>query len=110
MPRWLLQALVAMSFSGWLATLAGWYVTEIGRQPWLVTGILSVKEAATDIAPGNVALSLSLYLILYVVIMTAYLHTLFTMAKRAVEIEEITDDEKVIPVINSMTKKENNYV
>lgn len=110
LPRWLLQALVAMSFSGWLATLAGWYVTEIGRQPWLVTGILSVKEAATDIAPANVALSLSLYLILYVVIMTAYLHTLFTMAKRAVEIEEVTDDEKVIPVINSMTAKENNYV
>ena len=110
LPRWLLQALVAMSFSGWLATLAGWYVTEIGRQPWLVTGILTVKDAATDIAPGNVALSLSLYLILYVVLMTAYLHTLFTMAKRAVEIEEITDDEKVKPVIISMTAKENNYV
>ena len=110
LPRWLLQALVAMSFSGWLATLAGWYVTEIGRQPWLVTGILSVKDAATDIAPGNVALSLSLYLILYVVIMTAYLHTLFTMAKRAVEIEEITDDEKVKPVINSVTTKESSYV
>lgn len=110
LPRWLLKGLVAMSFSGWLATLAGWYVTEIGRQPWLVTGILTVKEAATDIAPGNVALSLSLYLILYVVIMTAYLHTLFTMANRAVEIEEITEDEKVIPVSNSMTTKENNYV
>lgn len=110
LPRWLLQALVAMSFSGWLATLAGWYVTEIGRQPWLVTGILSIKEAATDIAPANVALSLSLYLILYVVIMTAYLHTLFTMANRAVEIEEITEDEKVIPVSNSVTTKENNYV
>ncbi|MGV3693101.1 MAG: cytochrome ubiquinol oxidase subunit I, partial [Paracoccus marcusii] len=26
-----------MGFSGWIATLAGWYVTEIGRQPWLVT-------------------------------------------------------------------------
>jgi cytochrome d ubiquinol oxidase subunit I len=110
LPRWLLKGLVAMSFSGWLATLAGWYVTEIGRQPWLVTGILTVKEAATDIAPGNVALSLSLYLILYVVIMTAYLHTLFTMANRAVEIEEITEDEKVKPVSNSVTTKENNYV
>ena len=31
-----LFALVAMTFSGWLATLAGWYTTEIGRQPWLV--------------------------------------------------------------------------
>jgi cytochrome d ubiquinol oxidase subunit I len=35
--RWLLWMLAGMTFSGWVATLAGWYVTEIGRQPWLVT-------------------------------------------------------------------------
>lgn len=93
LPVWMLRALVFMTFSGWLGTLAGWYVTEIGRQPWLVTGVLTVKDAATTIAPGNVALSLSLYLLLYVVLMTAYLHTIFTMAGRAIEIEEIDDDE-----------------
>jgi cytochrome d ubiquinol oxidase subunit I len=93
LPVWMLRALVFMTFSGWLGTLAGWYVTEIGRQPWLVTGVLTVKDAATTIAPGNVALSLSLYLLLYVVLMTAYLHTIFTMAGRAIEIEEIGNDE-----------------
>ncbi|NQZ79445.1 MAG: cytochrome ubiquinol oxidase subunit I [Colwellia sp.] len=97
---WLLKGLVAMSFSGWLATLAGWYVTEIGRQPWLVTGILTIKDAVTDIAPENVGFTLVLYLILYVVLMTAYLHTLFTMAGRAIEIEEISDDEKIRPLAN----------
>ena len=111
LPPWLLKALVAMSFSGWIATLAGWYVTEIGRQPWLVTGILTVKDAATDIGASNVALSLAMYLILYVVIMAAYLHTIFTMANRAVEIEEITDEEKVKPVVSTpITLKENNHV
>ena len=100
LPTWLLKVLVVMSFSGWLATLAGWYVTEIGRQPWLVTSILTVKDTSTDIAPGNVALSLSLYLILYIVLMIAYLHTIFTMANRAVEIEEITNNEKVKPVVH----------
>ncbi|MAC45395.1 MAG: cytochrome ubiquinol oxidase subunit I [Oceanospirillum sp.] len=94
LPSWMLKALVAMSFSGWVATLAGWYVTEIGRQPWLVTGVLSVKDAATDIDPTNVGLSLSAYLLLYAVLLVAYLHTLFTMAGRAVEIEEITEQEK----------------
>ena len=44
-PTWLLKAGVAMTFSGWFATLAGWYVTEIGRQPYLVTGVLSTKDA-----------------------------------------------------------------
>lgn len=40
LKNWQLRGLVAMTFSGWLATLAGWYVTEIGRQPFLVTGVL----------------------------------------------------------------------
>ena len=93
LPNWLLKVTVAMSFSGWIATLAGWYVTEIGRQPYLVSGVLTVKEAATDIASTNVAISLTLYVITYVVLMAAYLHTIFNMARRAVEIEEITDAE-----------------
>ena len=104
LPPWLLKSLVVMSFSGWVATLAGWYVTEIGRQPWLVTGILTVKDAATDIAPENVGITLTLYLILYVVIMVAYLHTIFTMAGRAIEIEEIGIDEQVKPVVRKTTK------
>ncbi|MBE0365726.1 cytochrome d ubiquinol oxidase subunit I [Pseudoalteromonas ulvae UL12] len=93
LPNWLLKVTVAMSFSGWIATLAGWYVTEIGRQPYLVSGVLTVKEAGTDIASTNVAISLTLYVITYVVLMAAYLHTIFNMARRAVEIEEITDAE-----------------
>ena len=39
LSRGQLRLLSAMTFSGWVATLAGWIVTEIGRQPWLVTGI-----------------------------------------------------------------------
>jgi cytochrome d ubiquinol oxidase subunit I len=104
LPPWLLKVLVAMSFSGWAATLAGWYVTEIGRQPWLVTGILTVKDAATDIAPANVGITLTLYLTLYVVIMVAYLHTLFTMAGRAIELEEFSIDEQVKSVIHTPSK------
>ena len=45
LPRFTLRVLVAMTFSGWVATLAGWYVTEIGRQPWLVQGVLSTDAA-----------------------------------------------------------------
>jgi len=93
LPPWMLKVLVAMSFSGWIATLAGWYVTEIGRQPYIVSGVLTAKEAATDIAPENVVLSLALYSIVYFGLLCAYLHTIFVMARRAVEIEEISDKE-----------------
>lgn len=84
---------VAMTFSGWIATLAGWYVTEIGRQPWLVTGVLNTADAATQIPAGNVALSLTLYAAVYLFLLVAYIRTLFLMARRSVEIEEIQPEE-----------------
>ncbi|MCH9692094.1 MAG: cytochrome ubiquinol oxidase subunit I [Gammaproteobacteria bacterium] len=87
-PRWLLKLLVAMTFSGWLATLAGWYVTEIGRQPWLVSGILKTADAVTSVAATHVGLSLLLYLSVYGLLMWAYIHTLKVMALKSVSVEE----------------------
>ena len=93
LPPLLLKICIAMTFSGWAATLAGWYVTEIGRQPWLVQGVLRTADAVTDVAPENIALSLGLYMSLYIVLMGAFLHTVFLMARRAVDIEEISDQD-----------------
>ncbi len=83
----LLKVLVSMTFSGWLATLAGWYVTEIGRQPYLATGILKASDAVTTVAPAHVGWSLSLYLCLYAALLFAYVRTLFVMARRAVAVD-----------------------
>ena len=88
LPSWLLKILVAMSFSGWLATLAGWYVSEIGRQPYLVSGVLRTEQAVTTIGQNNVAITLGAYLLVYTALLAAYVHTLFVMARRAVEVEE----------------------
>lgn len=88
LPPWLLRTYVVMTFSGWVATLAGWYVTEIGRQPYLVSGILRTRDAVTDIAPVNVGISLALYSILYIGLLIAYLLTLRNMAKRSASIED----------------------
>src|SRR5690606_1271077 len=46
--RGVLRALSLMTFGGWVAVLAGWYVTEVGRQPWLVYGLL---PTAASVAP-----------------------------------------------------------
>ena len=83
----LLKVFVGMTFSGWIATLAGWYVTEIGRQPWLVTGVLSTADAVTSTPASNVGISLSIYLTLYVVLLTAYIRTLFVMARKSVLVD-----------------------
>lgn len=83
LPRPWIYAFVAMGFSGWIATLAGWYVTEIGRQPWLVSGVLTTADALGPISGGMVASTLVAYLAVYAFLLTAYLGTLTYMARRA---------------------------
>ena len=76
--------LVAMTFAGWVALVSGWYVTEIGRQPWLVHGVLTTAQAASQVPAGNIALSLAMYLTLYVALLSAYVSVVFYLAKKAV--------------------------
>jgi len=83
LPRPFLFAAVAMTFSGWVATLAGWYTTEIGRQPWLVQGVLSTEAAVGDVTAPMVLGSLITYLLVYAALMTAYIGVLFHLARRA---------------------------
>lgn len=88
---WLLRGFVAMSFSGWVATLAGWYTTEIGRQPWLVQGVLTTKEAVADVPAPMVATSLTMYLAVYAVLLFAYISMLFVLARRAAKGEVVPE-------------------
>jgi cytochrome d ubiquinol oxidase subunit I len=78
------MVLVAMTFAGWVALISGWYVTEIGRQPWLVHGVLTTAQAASQVPAGNIALSLAMYLTLYVALLSAYVSVVFYLAKKAV--------------------------
>ncbi|WP_376095025.1 cytochrome ubiquinol oxidase subunit I [Roseomonas sp. CCTCC AB2023176] len=93
-------ALVGMTFSGWIATLAGWYVTEIGRQPWLVTGILRTGEAAGPVAATTIGASLATYLVLYSLLLAAYVYTLFHLARRprSPEPEELGQNDPLRPL------------
>lgn len=79
----LAKALVVMTFSGWVATILGWYVTEIGRQPWLVQGVLLTADAVTDVPTPMIGTTLTLYLILYVGLLIAFIKTLFYMARKS---------------------------
>lgn len=87
LPRPYLMALTGMSFAGWIATLAGWYTTEIGRQPWLVQGVLTVREAVGDVAGGMVLSTLMAYLAVYAALLLAYLGVIFHLARKAAGVE-----------------------
>jgi len=78
---WMAKILVGMTFSGWIAVVAGWYVTEIGRQPYIVTGVLTTAEAATKISGGIVLSSLVMYLFLYITLIISYIGVVFYLAR-----------------------------
>jgi cytochrome d ubiquinol oxidase subunit I len=77
--------LIAMSFSGWVATVAGWYVTEIGRQPYLVYGVMKTAEAASRVPAGMIATTFFMYLAVYAALTVAYVSVVFYLARRAGE-------------------------
>ena len=70
--RWHYRILAWTLPVGWVATLAGWYVTEIGRQPWLVQGVLLARDAVTTQPSGNVAVTFFGFVVLYSLLLVAY--------------------------------------
>jgi cytochrome d ubiquinol oxidase subunit I len=87
-PRWLLWAFAGMTFSGWVATLAGWYVTEIGRQPWLVTGILRTEDAVGHVSGAQLGASLTAYVLTYSALLLSYMIVLTHLAGKG-EVREV---------------------
>ncbi len=80
---WLARIVVAMMFSGWIATVAGWYVTEIGRQPYLVYGVLTTADAASNVPSTLIASTLAMYLALYLTLIAAYISVVLYLARKA---------------------------
>jgi cytochrome d ubiquinol oxidase subunit I len=74
-----------MSFSGWVATVAGWYVTEIGRQPFIVYGLLRVSEVASMVPSQHIAITLAMYLTVYLALLVAYVSVIKHMAEKPVQ-------------------------
>ncbi|MEO8151551.1 MAG: cytochrome ubiquinol oxidase subunit I [Rhizobacter sp.] len=99
LPRPLLWLLTAMTFSGWVATVAGWYVTEIGRQPFVVYGLLRTADVASKVPPQMIALTLTLYVTLYLALIVAYIAVLKYMAEKP---EEVLQHEPDVPPLTPM--------
>ena len=67
--RWYLLACQITGASGFIAVLAGWTVTEVGRQPWVVYGLMRTSEGLTpSLTTLDVAISLAAYVLAYIVI------------------------------------------
>ncbi len=83
LPRWLLKTLSLMTFSGWVGVIAGWYVTEIGRQPYLVSGVLKTADAVTKVPTNMILGTLVMYLALYIGLIASYIWVVFYLARQS---------------------------
>ncbi|UVO55635.1 cytochrome ubiquinol oxidase subunit I [Sphingomonas sp. SUN039] len=63
--KWLHRAGVAMGPTGFVAVLAGWATTEVGRQPWTITGLLRTAEASSAIGTPGMVGSLTAFVLVY---------------------------------------------
>jgi len=79
--KWYLRTLVYCAPLGFVATIAGWFVAETGRQPWVVYGLILTKESISAVDPEQVLFSLGLFILAYVITFSAYLYYLFKLIK-----------------------------
>jgi len=80
--NWFLTLCSFMAPSGVIAVLAGWYVVEIGRQPWLVQGLVRTMDVVSPLPPERVMLSLSLFVITYSLLFGVYLYFFRKLIKK----------------------------
>nr|WP_255746584.1 cytochrome ubiquinol oxidase subunit I [Lysobacter sp. CFH 32150] len=81
--KWLLRSWIAMLPTGFICILAGWYVVEIGRQPYVVYGLLRTADAVTPtIDAGSVLASLLVFAGVYVTVFGAGIWYLFKQVRK----------------------------
>jgi cytochrome d ubiquinol oxidase subunit I len=85
---WLLRAAIAISPSGFVAVLAGWYTTEVGRQPFTVYGLLRTADSLSNIDAEAVGASLLAFIVVYFVVFGAGVFYILRLAGRRPEGEE----------------------
>jgi cytochrome d ubiquinol oxidase subunit I len=79
----LLRLAVVMGPSGFVAVIAGWVTTEVGRQPYTVYGLLTTTQSASPLAAPAVGASLLAFIIVYCSVFAAGLWYLFKLMGQA---------------------------
>jgi len=69
--RLFLRAATLMGPAGFVAVIAGWTTAEVGRQPWVVWGVMRTADAASPVTSGEVSASLIGFLVVYALVFTA---------------------------------------
>ena len=96
--RWLRRAVLAMAPSGFIALLAGWTVTEVGRQPFTVYGLLRTADSVSPVGLPGVAVSLAAFVVVYAIVFGAGFVFLLRLMRRPPTVGESgTADRRTDP-------------
>ena len=87
--RWLHRFALAMGPAGLVAVIAGWVTTEVGRQPWVIHGLLSTRDAVSPIATPGVTGSLIAFVLVYFTVFAAGTLYILKLMARAPEPHEL---------------------
>jgi cytochrome d ubiquinol oxidase subunit I len=86
--QWFQFWCMAMTPAGFIAVLAGWFVTEIGRQPYLTYGILRTKDMVSPILAEQVAFSLLAFIIIYILVFGAGTYYILHLIAKGLDVKE----------------------
>jgi cytochrome d ubiquinol oxidase subunit I len=95
--HWLRRAALAMAPSGFIALLAGWTVTEVGRQPFTVYGLLRTADSVSPVGLPGVVASLAAFVAVYAIVFGTGFLFLFRLMRRAPTVGE-TGPEPGVPI------------
>jgi cytochrome d ubiquinol oxidase subunit I len=86
--RWFLWVAFLSFPTGFVAVLAGWFAAEVGRQPWVVYGLLRTKDAVTpSLTTSDVLFSLLAYIVVYVIIYSFGFYYIYRLLRDAPAVE-----------------------
>lgn len=80
--RWLHRAALVMGPSGFVAVLAGWYTTEVGRQPYTIYGLMRTADSLSPVAAPAVGASLLAFIVVYFIVFGAGVFYLLRLMRR----------------------------
>jgi cytochrome d ubiquinol oxidase subunit I len=85
---WFQYWCMALTPAGFISVLAGWFVTEIGRQPYIVYGLLKTADAISPVSAGPIAISLLTFIVVYVLVFGAGSYYILKLIAKGPGIQE----------------------
>lgn len=114
--QWFNRWCVCLGPAGFVAIITGWFTTEVGRQPYIVYGVLKTKEAVSPVTAAQVSMSLMMFMVTYTIIFGAGIYYIYKTVKGGPKtgdwhdtygthgLKHPSDWTEVFPIIKSVIK------